>query len=122
MRFITGRCRVLRLGWGNPKYVYRVGEQPCGEGLQVLVDTSQQCMLAAQKANSILGCINRRMAAAGEGIVLLHSAVLRPAWGKTLGTSKAKPPAAQPDSQCPCETAAWCQDGLQHHQGQGIVH
>ena len=41
MRFITARCRVLRLGWGNPKYVYRVGEQPCGEGLQVLVPSLQ---------------------------------------------------------------------------------
>jgi len=56
-------------------------KQPCGEGLGVLVyrklDMSQQSMLSAQKANSILGCIKRRVASrAREGIVPLYSAPL----------------------------------------------
>ena len=53
------------------------------------LDMSQQCALPAQKANDILGCINRGMAIRErEVIILLCSALVRPhleyrveAWG-----------------------------------------
>ena len=66
---------MLHLGQGNLRYEYSLGEEfiessPVEKGSGVVMDkklhTCQQCMLAVQKANSLLGC-NKKGVVAGQG-------------------------------------------------------
>jgi len=88
LRFNKGKCKVLHLGRGNPRYQYVLGDEgivssPAKKDLGLLVDEkldmSHQCTLAAQTVDCILGCIKINVASRSrEGILPLCSALVRP--------------------------------------------
>ena len=81
-------CKVFQLDQGNIYYQCKLGDEridhsPAERDLEILVygklDVSQQCALAAQKANCILGCIKGSVASRlWEVILPLYFVLLRP--------------------------------------------
>ena len=88
MKFTKSKSWILRLGRSNAGHKYKLGEEwlessPAERDLGVLVERrlnrSQQCALAAKRANRILGCIKHSITSQSkEVIILLYSALVRP--------------------------------------------
>ncbi|GAB0179335.1 mitochondrial enolase superfamily member 1 [Grus japonensis] len=89
MKSNKAKCKVLHIGQGSPRYQHKLGDEGIERGLEekhlgVLVDhklnMSQQCALAAQKANRILGCVKKhdQHVMGGDSPPLLHSHEIPP--------------------------------------------
>ena len=88
MRFNMAQCKAPHFGQGNSQYQHMQGNKaiessPAKKDLEVLMDEnldpSRKSVLAAQKANCILGCIKRSIASRSWEVILsCCSALVRP--------------------------------------------
>jgi len=84
------KCKVLHMGQGNLKHRHRLGAElidrsPDEKDLRVLMEEklniTQQCALAAQQANCILGCVKSSMDSSSRELIRpLCSTLVRPTW------------------------------------------
>ncbi|KAK4811153.1 hypothetical protein QYF61_019784 [Mycteria americana] len=80
--------KILHLGWSNAGHKYKLGEEwlgssPAERDLGVLVNSrlnrSQQCALAAKRANCILGCIKHSITSQSKEVIIpLYLALVWP--------------------------------------------
>ncbi|GAB0195126.1 hypothetical protein GRJ2_001977900 [Grus japonensis] len=91
MKFNKSKCQILHLGWSNARHKYKLGEDwvessPAERDLEVLVGSrlnrSQQCALAAKRANCILGCFKHSKTSRSKVMIILLYCILPSALGR----------------------------------------
>ncbi|TRZ08583.1 hypothetical protein HGM15179_018519 [Zosterops borbonicus] len=74
---LSKKCHTQHLGRNNPRHQYRLRtdqlecsstEKTLGVLVDIKLDMSQQCALAAKKANCILGCMKRIIASRSRDV------------------------------------------------------
>jgi len=79
MKFKKNKCKVLHLRKQNPGVQHRLGSTWLGSScverdLEVLVHSklnmSEQCAAAAKQANTLLGCINKRITSRDKEVII----------------------------------------------------
>jgi len=84
MKFNKAKREALHVSWGNRQYQYRLWDkwiESNGILIGEKLDMSQQCGLAGQKVNHILGCMKRSMASKSKEVnLLLCSTLMRRHW------------------------------------------
>ena len=88
MEFNTDKCTVLHMGKNNKAAEYKMGTNKLKVSIQerdlgVIIDksgkSSEQCVLAVQKANSVLGMIKRNIQFKSKQVIVkLNKALVRP--------------------------------------------
>jgi len=85
MKFNKSKCWILHLGWGTPGYINKLDERlkssrterDLGVWVDGKLNMSQQCVLEAKRANSVLGCTKHSTASQSrEAIVPLYTAMV----------------------------------------------
>ncbi|TRZ26216.1 hypothetical protein HGM15179_000828 [Zosterops borbonicus] len=82
MEFNNARCKILHMGWGNPKHEYRLDgewiessleEKDLGALSDKKLSMTRQCSFAAPRANHILSCIKRTVASRSREMIFPFS-------------------------------------------------
>jgi len=88
MQFNKDKCKVLHLAKHNPGVQYWLGstllrtnsvERELGVLVDHVINMSEECAVAANQANRMLGCIKKDMTSRDKEVIIpLYSALVRP--------------------------------------------
>ncbi len=88
MLFNAEKCTIIHMGKNNKECEYKIGEHTVKKSkierdLGVMIDSngksSEQCMLAVKKANSVLGMIKRNIQFKSKDVIVrLYKSLVRP--------------------------------------------